>query len=161
MSVAGSEIEIVFAAPDDAEAVALLTGGLLGEIMEKVGEKVFRFDEEATRERAADLIGRGVYFVLLAREGGGCVGYLSMFESYALYTEGAYGTIPEFYVVPECRSRGIGRQLLEAARAFASAKGWKRFEVTTPPLPEFDRTLAFYKVNGFAISGGRKLKSEL
>ena len=34
-------------------------------------------------------------------------------------------------------------------------------EVRTLPLPEFDRTLAFYQRAGFSISGGRKLKREL
>jgi hypothetical protein len=33
--------------------------------------------------------------------------------------------------------------------------------VTTPPLPQFDRTLAFYAKQGFAITGGRKLKAVL
>jgi hypothetical protein len=41
------------------------------------------------------------------------------------------------------------------------AKGWRRLEVTTPPLPQFDRTLALYQRDGFSISGGRKLKLEL
>jgi len=39
--------------------------------------------------------------------------------------------------------------------------GWKRLEVTTPPLPQFDNTLAFYEREGFAITGGRKLKLAL
>jgi len=38
------------------------------------------------------------------------------------------------------------------------AIGWTRLEVTTPPLPQFDKTLAFYTREGFSITGGRKLK---
>ena len=34
----------------------------------------------------------------------------------------------------------------------------KGLEVTTPPLPQFDKTLAFYEREAFAITGGRKLK---
>jgi hypothetical protein len=41
---------------------------------------------------------------------------------------------------------------------FGKARGWKRLEVTTPPLPQFEKTLAFYEREGFAITGGRKLK---
>jgi hypothetical protein len=33
--------------------------------------------------------------------------------------------------------------------------------VTTPPLPPFEKTLAFYEREGFAIAGGRKLKVAL
>jgi GNAT superfamily N-acetyltransferase len=79
-------------------------------------------------------------------------------ESHALYAEGAFGTIPELYVRPEYRSQGLGRSLLSQAMAFGSSRGWKRLEVATPPLPEFDRTLAFYEREGFAVTGGRKLK---
>jgi hypothetical protein len=50
---------------------------------------------------------------------------------------------------------------LEQARRLGQSRGWRRLEVTTPPLPQFDRTLAFYQRQGFSISGGRKLKLEL
>lgn len=83
---------------------------------------------------------------------------MSLYESYALYSEGAYGTIPELYVRPDYRHKNIGKSLLECAMNFAKEKGWKRLEVTTPPLPQFDKTLSFYQANGFEISGGRKLK---
>lgn len=47
------------------------------------------------------------------------------------------------------------------ARALATTRDWRRLEVTTPPLPEFDRTLAFYEREGFSITGARKLKAAL
>ena len=86
---------------------------------------------------------------------------MSLYESYALYSEGAYGTIPELYVRSGYRSKNIGKKLLECAMKFAKGKGWQRLEVTTPPLPQFDKTLSFYKTNGFEISGGRKLKVDV
>ncbi len=51
--------------------------------------------------------------------------------------------------------------LLDAAREYGVRHGWTRLEVTTPPLPQFDRALAFYEREGFSISGGRKLKVAL
>ncbi len=33
--------------------------------------------------------------------------------------------------------------------------------MTTPPLPPFEKTLAFYEREGFAIAGGRKLKMDM
>jgi GNAT superfamily N-acetyltransferase len=76
-------------------------------------------------------------------------------------SEGAYGTIPELYVTRNWRSRSVGQQLLNEVAKFAKKKGWRRIEVTTPPLPEFDRTLRFYHNNGFEITGGRKLKIDI
>jgi GNAT superfamily N-acetyltransferase len=81
-----------------------------------------------------------------------------LYESYALYAEGIYGTIPELYVRPAYRSLGIGRRLVAGAKDYGAERGWTRIEVTTPPLPQFDRTLAFYERQGFAVSGGRKLR---
>lgn len=51
--------------------------------------------------------------------------------------------------------------LIQSVKDFADEKGWKRLEVTTPPLPQFDATLSFYEREGFEISGGRKLKTVL
>ncbi|MDE3036761.1 MAG: GNAT family N-acetyltransferase, partial [Nitrospirota bacterium] len=106
---------------------------------------------------------RQCYTVLLARAaaGGAVLGFLALYESYALYAEGAFGTIPELFVRPASRSCGVGRALLAEAKRIGQSRGWTRLEVTTPPLPQFDRTLAFYRQQGFCISGGRKLKVDL
>ncbi|MGR8931366.1 MAG: GNAT family N-acetyltransferase [Gammaproteobacteria bacterium] len=88
-------------------------------------------------------------------------GFIALYESYALCAEGAFGTIPELYVRPEYRSHQLGRQLVSQAKVFGLSRGWSRLEVTTPPSPYFDRTLAFYEREGFLITGGRKLKVAL
>ena len=64
-------------------------------------------------------------------------------------------------VVADVCDKGVGAALLAQARRLGQSRGWRRLEVTTPPLPQFDRTLAFYQREGFSISGGRKLKLEL
>ena len=89
------------------------------------------------------------------------MGFLAVYESYALYAEGAFGTIPELYVRPTFRSQGVGARLLAEVRQFATSRGWTRLEVTTPPLTQFERTLAFYERHNFSISGGRKMKTDL
>ncbi|MBE1443410.1 GNAT superfamily N-acetyltransferase [Paenibacillus sp. OAS669] len=48
--------------------------------------------------------------------------------------------------------------MMAAAVAYANAMGWTRLEVSTPPLPAFVRSLAFYQREGFAVTGGEKLK---
>jgi GNAT superfamily N-acetyltransferase len=154
-------VRIEIALPNDADVVAAMVGELLHEIMAAVGEKTFNFHHHDTEARARAWLSDGSYLVLLARLGEEAVGFLALYQSYALYTEGVYGTIPEFYVRPPYRSRGIGTALLAESKTAGQARGWRRLEVTTPPLPQFDRTLAFYQRHGFSISGGRKLKVEL
>ena len=154
-------IQIAEAQPEDADSVATLVGQLLHEIMAAMNDKVFDFHHDDTVVRARSWMKDGLHTVLLAHEGGEPLGFLALYESYALYTEGAYGTIPEFYVRPAHRSKGLGTALLEQARRLGQSRGWRRLEATTPPLPQFDRTLAFYQREGFSISGGRKLKLEL
>jgi GNAT superfamily N-acetyltransferase len=89
------------------------------------------------------------------------VGFLTLYESYALYAEGAFATISELYVRPQARSRGIGAALVGEVQDAARAKGWTRLEVTTPPVPVFERTIRFYERQGFKISGGRKMSLRL
>ncbi len=151
---------ITQASPVDAEQVAGLVEALLTEISHVMGMQAFTVDTQLLRQQADQFIGEGRYHVLLAREtgAGDAIGVICMIESCALYAQGLFGTIPEFYVVPRYRSRGLGKALLSAAQAYAAQQGWSRLEVTTPPLPAFDRTLAFYQANGFDFAGGRKLK---
>lgn len=140
-----------------------MVGELLAEIMEAINQQVFNYDESDTEHRAKELIENGKYWVFIAWDtvNKSPTGFISLYESYALYAEGAYGTIPELYVRSRWRSKKIGNRLLDTATRFAREKGWHRLEVTTPPLPEFASTLRFYEKNGFVISGGRKLKLDI
>lgn len=146
----------------DAPEVAAMAGELLTEIMVAIGVKAFNFDLAQTTSRLADFIEREKYFVFIAHGASGApAGFICLYESYALYAEGAFGTIPELYVRPPYRSKKMGLQLVSRAKAFGASRDWTRLEVTTPPLPQFDETLAFYEREGFSISGGRKLKASL
>lgn len=154
-------IRIAQAKPSDAPLVAELVGELLQEIMAAIGAKAFGFSHVETEERARRWLADGTYTVLLAHDGEAAAGFLALSESHALYAEGAFGTIPELYVRPAFRSRKVGTMLMAEAKHLAGEKGWTRLEVTTPPLPQFDRTMAFYERQGFSISGGRKMKTSL
>ena len=103
---------------------------------------------------------KGIYHVFLAREEstGEEVGFVSLTEVQALYAGGAFGIIPEMYVRPAYRCEGIGEALIRQAKALGAERGWTRLETTTPPLPEFERTLRFYEWQGFSITGGHKMK---
>ncbi|MBI1285562.1 MAG: GNAT family N-acetyltransferase [Thiobacillus sp.] len=157
-----ADFTIESAVAGDAQEVAVMVGELLSEIMNATGEQAFNFDLAETTSRLKDFIERGKYFVFVARNGNrDPAGFVALYESHALYAEGAFGTIPELYVRPPWRGNGLGDRLISEARSFAASRRWTRLEVTTPPLPRFDRTLAFYERAGFSISGGRKLKRDV
>ncbi|MCK5811248.1 MAG: GNAT family N-acetyltransferase [Cocleimonas sp.] len=150
---------IRFITPNDYDELAVMVGELLEEIIQLIKEPVFEFDQAEMAKRAKQWIEDKKYWVFIARDNNNqAVGFVSLYESYALYAEGAYGTIPELYVRPKYRSQNIGKDLLDTAIVFARQKEWKQLEVTTPPLPEFARTLQFYREHNFQITGGRKLK---
>lgn len=119
-----------------------------------------RFDLAQTLARVRTLLEQEIDVVFLACVDGvsAPVGVITLCESHALYAEGSFGIIPELYVRPQSRGGGVGARLLEAVTQVGLARGWTRLEVTTPPLPEFQRTLRFYENAGFGVTGGRKLK---
>lgn len=148
---------------DQSDAIAILVGELLQEIMDRIGIDAFHFDLEETKARLAEFIEQEKNFVFVAQdnENGELIGFVTVYEGFTLYAEGAFGTMAELYVRPSYRSQYIGKMLIQAVKDFGDKRGWKRLEVTTPPLPQFDATLAFYEREGFEISGGRKLKRVL
>lgn len=162
MSEHNNQFMIRRAAAADVVAVASMVDELLSEIMLAIGVQAFDVASDETVARLRDFLDAGRYVVFVAFDRSDePVGFIAMYESCALYAGGVFGTIPELYVRPECRSLGVGQGLLEAAKQFGRSVGWTRLEVTTPPLPEFDRTLAFYEQEGFTVTGGRKLKASL
>jgi GNAT superfamily N-acetyltransferase len=155
-------ITVQKAGPGDAYEVAVMVGELLNEIMSATGMQAFDFNLEETTARLKDFIEHEKYFVFVAQSTNtGSIGFVALAESHALYAAGTFGTIPEFFVRPEFRSQNVGLRLMEQAAGFGRSRGWTRLEVTTPPLPQFEKTLAFYEREGFVISGGRKLKRAL
>lgn len=96
-------------------------------------------------------------FLAFAAEAEEPVGLLTLAESCATYAAGYFGIVQELYVVPEMRSGGVGRALLERARTFARERHWSRLEVTGPLDPAFARSMAFYRAFGFEDSGPRLL----
>lgn len=152
-------ITIQRATVKDTYVLGMLVGELLNEIMNATGTNAFNFNLDETMARLNDFIEHGKYCVFIAHnEQSGPVGFISLFEGHALYAEGSFGVIPELFVRPAFRSQNVGLRLVEEAKVFGRLRGWKRLEVTTPPLPQFDKTLAFYQREAFTITGGRKLK---
>jgi GNAT superfamily N-acetyltransferase len=92
--------------------------------------------------------------LLAMDDDGDIVGVLTIAETLSLYAGGYIGVLNELYVVPEYRSEGVGKMLLDAAKDLAEERDWKRLEVTTPG-DEFDKTMRFYEREGFFLIGSR------
>jgi GNAT superfamily N-acetyltransferase len=116
-----ADFRIDAAAAGDAEVVAVLVGELLEEIMATSGVRAFTFDFERTVRRAKEFMSRRVYFVYVARlPDGREAGVVAVSENHALYAGGEFGTVVELYVRPPYRSHGVGKMLLDRAKALGA-----------------------------------------
>lgn len=134
---------------------------LTQEICERTHAQHFDIDSEGTVRRCAQLLSAGHYAAIIGRSDNIPVAVATITETYALYAGGKIGVIPEFYVIPEFRSSGVGAMLIEQVRNYGRQRGWSCIELCTPPLPEFERTLSFYQHNGLMPVGGRKMRQNL
>lgn len=144
-----------------SEEIAELAVRLTREIIDRTGVPHFDVDLPATIALCRDFMANGQYRVLAAIDDDRVVGFAALCQSHSLYAQGAFGIVQECYVLPEYRCKGVGRQLLDACVRFAGDNGWRRLELCTPPLPEFERSVDFYRENGFKITGGYKMKREI
>ncbi|MBR3105737.1 MAG: GNAT family N-acetyltransferase [Clostridia bacterium] len=89
---------------------------------------------------------RGQLF-LAAKEGGEAVGFLTLSETGKATVE-----LHVMGVLKEYHRQGIGRALVENAKALAAAEGYSFFQVKTVQYgmyPEYDQTNRFYQACGF------------
>ncbi len=146
---------------DDSDVIGSMVMRLTEEISGRTASRHFNIDLESTTNICRDLLQAGQYAAILACIEERPIAVATVTETYALYAGGKIGVIQEFYVDPEFRSRGVGKRLLEEVRSFGRERGWSCIELTTPPLPEFERTLEFYETQGLAPVGGRKMRQYL
>lgn len=153
-------MEITFKQATHAEAdiAGTLAFELTREICERTRAQHFNINLPDTIQRCRELIAAGHYTVIIAYADNTPVAIATLTETYALYAGGKIGVIQEFCVKPEYRSSGIGAQLIDEVRKHGLQQQWSCVELCTPPLPEFERTLAFYQQNGLMPVGGRKMR---
>ena len=136
----------------DAETVSRLVKELFAE----VGHIPPITDFNQSVAFCKDILEDDEYVVLLAMDSKGYVaGILTLSEGISIYAGGRFGVIREFYVVPNMRSKGIGKALLERAKEFSQNKGWKRIEVALPSKEKHFRTYTFYAREDFREIGPR------
>lgn len=141
-----------------SQEIAQLAVCLTNEIVERTGIKHFDVDVPLAMELCENYLSNGLYYVMAAFDEDVIIGFGAVCESHSLYAEGSFGIIQEFYVAPEYRSKKVGKSLIQEIVVFAKQQKWKRLELCTPPVPEFQRTVEFYQSNGFEVTGGYKMK---
>jgi GNAT superfamily N-acetyltransferase len=154
-------IEYKVATENDAEVIGKLVLQLTEEICLKTSSNHFNIDLTSTITRCRELMLNHYYGAIIGFSNNNPIAVSTFTESYALYAGGKVGIIPEFYVVPEFRSTGVGAQLISEVKDYGRKNGWSCIELCTPPLPEFERTLMFYQKNGLAPVGGRKMRQHI
>jgi len=146
---------------EDSEIIGRLVIDLTTEICELTNTQHFDINLESTIKRCCELISAGHYSALIGFYKNDAIALVTTTETYALYVNGKIGVIQEFYVSPDFRASGVGSMLIEQVQKFGKKHDWSCIELCTPPLPEFERTLNFYRKNGLAPVGGRKMRQSL
>ena len=141
-------IEFRIANASDTAAVSILLAALFEEVehspsADEIAEIFAEIDEDDSHST-----------LLALNEDEDIVGILTIVECLSISAGGKYGVLNELYVVPEYRSEGVGRMLVNEAKELAIHRNWKRLEVTTPG-DEFSKTLHFYEREGFYKIGPR------
>lgn len=137
-------------------------GKLVYSLMVEVEHQSPNMNEAFYAMKAGELLqGSLPNYVFIARDAyGNAAGFVAIGISSAIYAEGTFGIINELYVVPQLRSAGIGKLLLDAAKRLAASKGWTRLEVTAAHEQISPRAIRFYQREEFVETGPR-LKFEL
>ncbi len=155
------QISFKIAKLEDAEAIGSLVVDLTNEICASTKAQHFDLNLNSTIERCRELIREGYYTAVIGEHQNKPVAVVTFTETHALYAGGKIGLIQEFYVSPELRALGVGSLLIDQVKKYGNERNWSCIELTTPPLPEFEKTLNFYQKNGLTPVGGRKMRQKL
>ncbi|MDB5260393.1 MAG: acyl-CoA N-acyltransferase [Candidatus Nomurabacteria bacterium] len=102
---------------------------------------------EKGRKYFSDILVNQDVFKVIAEDGGKAIGYLTAIEKLIDYRKSKYLEIENMGVIPEYRSKGIGKQLMEECFIWGKQNGYQKVFVNTYIANE--KALKFYKKNGF------------
>ncbi|PVE64414.1 GNAT family N-acetyltransferase [Priestia megaterium] len=136
---------------EDAELICELVANLLYELRGKPlnNDNLINISKELLKNK------KQRYVAYLAFNGDKCLGVVTLSECASLYAQGAFGIIQELYIIPSARSQGIGNQLIKKVKEYGIQCGWDRIEVGAPDAEKWDKTISFYKREGFRELGPR------
>lgn len=142
-------IYLRIAQPEDASMVATMLAALFEEVEHAPDwEDIVSVFEEINSDDNHETI------LAFEEDADEPVGVITLSETLSLYAGGTIGVINELFVMPDYRSEGVGKMLLDAVKELGNDRGWKRLEVTTPG-DDYEKTLRFYEREGFFRIGPR------
>jgi len=123
---------------------------LITELIESMDNKE-GIDTNTAFENCRNLLSDTNSYLLVGEINGAIIGFIHFAIHKALLHSGPSGLIDEFIVTRSCRSKGVGKQLIDAATQKCKQLGCCEVEVST----EFANTTAreFYKSCGFEERG--------
>jgi len=147
-----SEVTVQQASSRECERVGHLVYELMKELSPGEDHQRSAFVDAASTLLTGN---EGVWSYLATISAGRDVGVVTLNECAAINWGGRFGEVCELYVVPDFRSKGVGALLIEAAISFGRERGWLGIEVGAPSAPTWQRTIDFYRRNGFEEVGPR------
>jgi GNAT superfamily N-acetyltransferase len=137
VAVSESQVQIRHASTADADTVALLASELA---------QSFAFSREKFDQIYPELVTARDACLLLATDGGQCLGYLLGFRHLTFYANGPVAWVEEVLVRSEQRGRGTGRALMGEFERWAAGHGCALIALATR------RAAPFYRALGYADS---------
>jgi GNAT superfamily N-acetyltransferase len=117
------------------------------------------FSSDNLEEILRKFLEKGMIILAIDNDTNKIIGFISCIESSAIYARGNFGVINELYIVPEFRSRKIGQRLIDFIIGIAQKNNWSRLELDTPEVEKSEKTIHFYKKEGFVPIGYRMKKT--
>jgi GNAT superfamily N-acetyltransferase len=134
----------------DAPVVARLVDALLVELSGSSS----RYEQRlATAHKLLAEEDRIIGFLVVEEQH--ALGVIMISENASISGGGAFGVITELYVIPEKRSAGVAKLLVDATTALGRERSWSRVQVGASYQPAWERSLKFYLRNGFVEVGPR------
>ncbi len=141
--------------PSDFDEIVFFISQLFTELMGPEAVPGEAMVEHIRQQWLSDSAGHWAFQAL--NEAGEVLAFVTLAEAFSIFAHGKYGIINELWVSPNHRSHGVGAEMLKFCKQFAARQGWERLDVTAPPGDEWQRSVEFYRQNGFEFTG-KKLK---
>lgn len=117
----------------------------------------FDYNAEEYNDIVSNFLTKGE--IIVAVVSNKIIGFVTYIVTNAIYAKGNLGVINELYIVPDFRSKKVGKKLIDYVFLIAKKEGWKRIELDTPRPDVSEKALNFYLNEGYVISGFRMKKS--